>query len=258
MIPTIGFGTYRVKDPNIIHEAVKCGYNHFDTAELYKNEHIIKSVLDQYPERKFYIVTKISKTSLLEPGGITKSFYKRLEIWGHINVLLLHVPTEHCLEDWNELVSLYEQNRDKVDYIGVSNYDIKHLEPILNKTSQSTTTTTTIPYCNQIELSPFYTRNELVEYLTLHKIKIVSHTTLTRTERFNEPLLKVMSERYKISIAKVLLQWAYQNGYVIIPKADLVEHMIENKNLVNNLISTDDLCVLSNLDEKFHLTKITA
>jgi len=246
MLPTIGFGTYRVTDQTVIEKAIKNGYNHFDTAELYKNEHIVRQSIEKFGTGKIYITTKISKKSILD-NKIEDSFNERLKIFPYIDLLLLHIPSKDCKKDWDILSKLYLQHKDNIGKIGVSNYDICHLQQI--------ETCELKPYCNQIELSPFYIRTELVNYLRLHKIHIVSHTTLTRSEKFDNECLKVLSKKYNVSVANIMLQWALHHGYTIIPKTCSEEHMIENSKTEVQLAQSD-IEILNSLNENFYITKV--
>ncbi len=46
-IPLMGFGTYEVKSPQVIYNALSVGYRHLDLAENYNNLHHIKQALSQ-------------------------------------------------------------------------------------------------------------------------------------------------------------------------------------------------------------------
>lgn len=244
-----GYGTYQIKDESILNAAVENGYNFFDTAELYKNEDLVIKVIKKHPERQLFVSTKISYIAI-ENDNIEKSFNQRLEKFKgiKINLLLLHKPSTDCKRDWNILCELYSKHRDKIDHIGVSNYDVKHLEQIKDLP---------IPFVNQIELSPFNIRSELVEYCRDKDILIVSHTTLTRTMKFDNIILNNLANKYQSSVAKILLLWAIQNGYIIIPRSSQLDHLLENIKEVDFNISQEDMKVLnSDLNEGFFLTKI--
>ena len=86
-IPLIGFGTYAVKSPQVIYNALSVGYRHLDLAENYNNLQHVKQALSQ------------ALVSLLEGGlGI-----ERKDIWitmkipvtsiNNINALLAKVGT---------------------------------------------------------------------------------------------------------------------------------------------------------------------
>src|ERR1700681_1594976 len=124
-----GFGTYQINDKNILNAAVKNGYNFFDSAQLYKNEDLVIDIIKSNPDKQIFVSTKISYISI-EKGLIEKSFNECLEKFKgiKINLLLLHKPSDNCRRDWSVLYELYSRHKDKIDYIGVSNYDLKHLE----------------------------------------------------------------------------------------------------------------------------------
>ncbi len=46
-IPLMGYGTYKVKSPQVIYNALSVGYRHLDLAENYNNLHHIKQALSQ-------------------------------------------------------------------------------------------------------------------------------------------------------------------------------------------------------------------
>jgi methylglyoxal/glyoxal reductase len=249
-----GYGTYQIKDRQILDSAVRNGYNFLDTAELYRNEDLVIDVIKSHPDKKIFVSTKISYISI-EKGQIEKSFNERLEKFKgiKINLLLLHKPSNDCKRDWQTLCELYAKHRDKIDYIGVSNYDLKHFEQIKGLST---------PFCNQFELNPFNIRTDLVNFCRVNDIIIISHTTLTRTVKFDSVILISLASKYSASVAKLLLKWAIQNGYVTIPRSSKLDHLLENISIMNIQessfdISTEDMKVLNgDLDEGFFLTKV--
>jgi diketogulonate reductase-like aldo/keto reductase len=117
-----------------------------------------------------------------------------------------------------------------------------------------------VPFVNQFELSPFNVRSELVEYCRIKGIVIVSHTTLTRTVKFDSVILINLASKYQASIANLLLRWAIQNGYVTIPRSSKLDHLMENISVIKEShfdISSEDMKVLNgDLNEGFFLTKV--
>jgi len=244
-----GFGTYKIKDEYIINEAIKNGYNLIDTAELYGNEEIVVKVIKKNVDREIYVSTKISYISI-ENQKIEESFRKRLQIFEgiKINLLLLHKPSDDCRRDWETLLKLYMENRDKVDYIGVSNYDVKHLEQLEDLE---------MPVVNQFELNPYNVRTKLIEYCRFRNIIIISHTTLTRQLKFDCPILVGFARKYGTNVAKILLKWAVQNGYVTIPRTSRIDHLKENIQEEGFEISNEDMRILNNdLNQGLFLTKV--
>ncbi len=244
-IPLIGFGTYRIKNIETLIQSINIGYRHFDTAELYQNEHLVRKAMDHINE-KIYITTKVSKKSIYS-NKIKESWNERLSIFNHVDLMLLHVPSKECRKDWNIFCDLYKQNLSKVTSIGVSNYDVDDLEQLKGCEYQ--------PAFNQIEITPFCPRNELINYCRVHWIKIIAHTSLTNKTKFDNLILHDLSIKYNASVANILLSWAKMLGLYIIPKSESMDHMYEN--LYNYIeLSSNDMKTLGNLDVNYKLINV--
>lgn len=243
-----GMGTYEIKDYEILNNAVKNDYNFFDTAELYRNEKLVAKLIENNKDKQIFVSTKISYIAI-EKQKIEESFYKRLNIFNKIHLLLLHKPSDNCKRDWEQLCELWIKHKDRIDYVGVSNYDIKHLEQIKNCHIQ--------PFCNQLEISPFFHRTELIKYCKDKNIFVIGHTTLTRGIKFDHPTLIQIADKYNTNVAKILLTWARQNGYITIPRTSRLDHLIENINHLHIHISKEDMNILNHeLNEGYFLTKV--
>lgn len=244
-----GFGTYKIKDIESIDQAIKNGYNFLDTAELYKNEKIVaEAIRNNNRHNDIYLSTKISFNAI-KYQKIEKSFYKRLAIFEGIklNLILLHQPSKDCKRDWEILCDLYSKNRDKVEYIGVSNYSVKHLKELKDCPIQ--------PFCNQFELNPFYIQESVINYCKNNEINIISHTTLTQGLRLKEPKLVEISKKYQVSVARLLLRWARQNNFITIPKTCVLKELLDNLELSFE-IKSDDIKILNSMNENYCLIEI--
>ncbi len=244
-----GYGTYQIKDRNILDLAVQNGYNFFDCAELYHNEDLVIDVIKSHPDKQLFVSTKISYIAI-EKGQIEESFNKRLKKFEgvKINLLLLHKPSDDCKRDWKILCDLYSKHRDKIDYIGVSNYDLSHLEQIKGLS---------VPFCNQIENNPFNVRMNLINYCKSNYIFVISHTTLTRGYKLDNIRLLNMANKYNTKVVKILLKWSIQNGCIVIPRTSRLDHLIENIQNIDFTISIEDMELLNyDFNENFFLTKI--
>ncbi|MBM4160998.1 MAG: oxidoreductase [Ignavibacteria bacterium] len=87
-LPIVSFGVMRADNPALVHEALKLGIVHFDTAHGYqrgRNEEMLGEVFKNYPRDSFVIGTKVHpeeidrKTGIPGPATTSKAFLERLD-----------------------------------------------------------------------------------------------------------------------------------------------------------------------------------
>ncbi len=234
-IPIIGFGTYCLKGEigyNSTLFALKNGYTHIDTASLYDNElEIGKAIIDSNIKREnIWITTKINMKDIKKGketmyNSILNSLAKLNT--EYIDLVLLHGPVDKCLiESWTILEDIMLELKNKIRFIGVSNYDVRHLNLILSNCKIK-------PYANQIEISPYLNRNSLIELCNKHKIIVVAHTSLTKTKKFNDSKLENISLKTNISKPLILLAWALEHNMIVLPRSSNPDHIKENLECLN-------------------------
>ena len=226
-IPKIGLGTYRLKGKTVYESvltALRVGYRHIDTASLYGNEKEIgEAIVNSGIKREdIWITTKI-KVKDIENGkekmkdSVLNSL-KNLQT-EYIDLVLLHGPTD-TLKDWQYLEEIYFET-GKIKNIGVSNYDVRHLENLLGNCEIR-------PYVNQFEVNPYLERNYLIDYCQKERILVVAHSSLVKGEKFSDEKLKQTAEKFNISCAQLLLSWALSKNLIIIPRSSNSSHIQEN------------------------------
>lgn len=221
----IGFGTYRIKDKDIIKSALQIGYRTLDTAILYKNHNIISQAIKEsnIPRNQLFIISKISSKSQ-KSNKILDDYQDMIRNFGYIDLILLHAPVKNkYIESWKILEDLYLEK--KVRYIGVSNFRIFELEELKKCRVK--------PYLNQIEVNPYCTRTKLVKYCQDNGIIIQAYSSL------KNKIGDISAEK--------LLKWALYKGYYIIPMSSNREHMKQNLN-----IKGEDLDILDKLNRDFY------
>lgn len=251
----IGIGTFKLIDQNcynLVLDAIRIGYRLIDTATLYGNhKEVGKAIKDSGINRSnLCICSKIHK-SFIKSGKIQEGFesiLSELDI-DYIDILLLHEPyrskdikkyNEVNANNWRKMEEIYSTGRSKK--IGISNYNILDVQNILMMCKIK-------PYINQIELSPFCQRKELTTYLRTNDIKIEAYRSLINGQKNDDNKLKTLSEKYEISIPKLLLLWARSNDYIIIPKPDDIEQLKENFSVKYLDISKLDQSDFDQLDQ---------
>lgn len=229
--------------------ALSVGYRHIDTAALYRNEADIGRAIitSKIPRKELFLTTKVlTKDQYKGPKAILKTFEASLRNLqtDYVDLLLLHGPcTEVIEQSWTVLEDLYLAK--KCLMIGVSNFSICDLQLMKN--------TRVYPMVNQIELSPFFRREKLVQYCIENKIIIEAHSSLTRGNKLGDPLITNIAKKNNISTAQVLIKWALQNNYIVLPRSQNPLHIKENISMQHIKLSMEDMAILNNLEDKFIL-----
>jgi methylglyoxal/glyoxal reductase len=246
-IDKIGFGTYKIKSKEIIKKAIKIGYRTIDTADLYNNHQEIRDAIKEsgYNRNEFFIVSKIKNKDQVN-GTVKEAIYKILDIFEYIDLLLLHAPMSSFIDSWKILENEYKNN--KIKKIGVSNFRIDELRLLLK-------TCKIKPYLNQIEISPFNTRYELTKFCKDNDIIVQAYSSLTRGFKLKKDIknIEIIKQKYKLSTCQILLKWAYDSGYYIIPMSTNYDHMKENF-IIDKLNSLDQesMHLLNSLNENYY------
>lgn len=98
------------------------------------------------------------------------------------------------------------------------------------------------PAVNQCEFHPHYCRRDLVDEMRRRRIHFQAFTSLGRNspELMAEPLLRELAEKYKVSVAQILLAWPMSQGIGVIPKSSTPNRIKENFEAVNVRLSQED------------------
>jgi 2,5-diketo-D-gluconate reductase A len=277
-VPSIGLGTYNMapkEAEKMTYESIMHGYRHIDTAAVYKNEEAVgvglkRAITELNLNREdIFVTTKLWPGGLIKDDrirnyeGSIKSFEKSLLKLGldYIDLYLIHSPhaRNKRIEQWQALIDIKEQ--EKVKHIGVSNWGINHLEEISQENLP-------LPDANQIELHPWSQKPELVNYLREKDIDIIAYSSLVplstwrhkdgenskKTEEMQQisnaedSPFKLLANKYNVSEAQLLLKWALELGYSILPKSIESKRMKENFDL-DFSISQNDMDYINTLDQ---------
>ena len=277
-VPSIGLGTYNMtpeEAEKMTYESIMHGYRHIDTAAVYKNEEAVgvglkRAITELNLNREdIFVTTKLWPGGLIKDDrirnyeGSIKSFEKSLLKLGldYIDLYLIHSPhaRNKRIEQWQALIDIKEQ--EKVKHIGVSNWGINHLEEISQENLP-------LPDANQIELHPWSQKPELVNYLREKDIDIIAYSSLVplstwrhkdgenskKTEEMQQisnaedSAFKLLANKYNVSEAQILLKWALELGYSILPKSIESKRMKENFDL-DFSISQNDMDYINTLDQ---------
>ena len=254
-IPSIGFGTYKSGDDEetakIIKNALNLGYKMIDTASFYNNEvGIGNGIKESDIDRKdIFIVTKLWNDDHGYDNTM-EAFNKSLNNLqvDYIDLYLIHWPNKLNAETWRAFEHLYETG--KVKAIGVCNFKVEHLEE-LKKTAKI------MPMVNQVEIHPFSTKNNIINYCKDNNIKVVAWSPISRGRVLSNDLMIDLSQKYKKSIVQIVLRWHMQKGVIPIPKSSNENRIKENIDIFDFEISSEDMKAIDSLDEGYDMSVTT-
>lgn len=252
----IGIGTYKLQDElctRVIKSGLELGYRQIDTAQLYHNHEQISTgiKLSGVPREEIFLISKIHNSNI-KKNKISESvdlIKKELGI-DYIDLILLHNSVKGYELAWDELIRI--QTHMNVRHIGVSNFNINHLESIISKTN-------IVPFINQIELNIFNQQEELIKYNKSQNIITQSHTTLTKGNLLNNIDLINLSNKIGLSSASTMFKFVLDQDIGILPKTTNFTNLKSNYELINMekifdqdfLTTNEDL--IKKLDIKYHI-----
>lgn len=228
-MPQLGFGVWQVADDqatSAVAKALEVGYRSIDTAMIYKNEKGVgKAIKDcSIPREELFITTKVWNSDQGYENTL-KAFDESLERLGlgYVDLYLIHWPTpnfDNYVDTYKALEKLYKDG--KVKAIGVCNFEIVHLERILNECEVK-------PVLNQVECHPYLSQKELKEYCAKHDIFVEAWSPLDQGgEVLQDEVIKNIADAHEKTPAQVVLRWHLQNNTIVIPKSVTPSRIEEN------------------------------
>ncbi|OCA84425.1 glyoxal reductase [Bacillus sp. FJAT-27225] len=246
-MPYFGLGVYKVEEGKqteaTVAEALRLGYRLIDTAALYENEEGVGRAVRNsgIPREEIFITTKVWNS---EQGyeSTLKAFDTSLQKLGldYIDLYLIHWPVKEKYKDtWKALEELYSNG--KVRAIGVSNFNIHHLEDLMEQS-------TIKPMVNQVELHPVLAQKDLVKFCSEQGILLQAWSPLARGRILADPVLTAIAGNYGKTPAQIILRWHLQNGVAIIPKSVTPARLQENAAIYDFELSDEDMALIDGLD----------
>ncbi|KAI0088896.1 Aldo/keto reductase [Irpex rosettiformis] len=223
--------------------ALKLGYRHVDTADMYGNEYGVgKAVRDSGLKREEVFVTTKIPGGTTDPAASIEKSLKNFDL-GYVDLWLIHSPhggKETRLKLWKTLLQAKAQGR--AHDIGVSNYGIKHLKEIREAGLEA-------PAVNQIELHPFCTQEPIVKYCNEHGIVVSAFCPLVRGD-FSDPVLQEVATKVNKHPAQVLVRWSIQRGFIPLPRSSKAERIASNADVFGFELSKEDMEALNSRPQK--------
>ncbi|MGO1434827.1 MAG: aldo/keto reductase [Canibacter sp.] len=253
VIPQLGLGTYKLRGDEayrVVTDGIELGYRHIDTAKLYKNEtEIGRAIADSGVLREdIFVTTKVWPSEYDDVAASVEASLDRLGLES-CDLILLHWPVPMFGTAWKAWDDLLEiRVRGLARSVGVSNFEIPHLERIIESSGVA-------PAVNQIELHPELQRRELVEYCETHGIAREAWGPIARArnELFGSEAVISAAQAHDVSPAQVVLRWHIQHGTIVFPKTSSIERLQQNADIFSFTLNDEEMHRVDQLDANVRL-----
>ncbi|KAF9622238.1 hypothetical protein IFM89_030280 [Coptis chinensis] len=144
---------------------------------------------------------------------------------------VLEIDTTISLEStWHAMEDLVSMGL--VRSIGISNYDIFLTRDCLAYSKVK-------PAVNQIETHPYFQRGAAANIEWFGSVSCL-----------DDPVLKGVAEKYKKTVAQIVLRWGIQRSTVVIPKSSLLRRLQENFDVFGFELTKGDMELIKGVDRK--------
>jgi 2,5-diketo-D-gluconate reductase A len=249
-IPQLGFGVFKI-DPaqtvDAVLEALRVGYRHIDTAEMYRNEtEVGEAVRASGLDRgEVYLTSKLNN-GFHRPDDARRAFDGTLEALGtdYVDLFLIHWPLPTLYDGdfvstWLTLEEFYRQGGARS--IGVSNFQVSHLRRLVQEGE-------VVPAVNQIEVHPYLGNEEVRSTNAELGIVTEAWSPLAKGRFLKDPTVGAIASRLGRTPAQVTLRWHIQRGDVIFPKSTTPARIRENFQIFDFGLEPEDVAAISALD----------
>ena len=226
-IPVIGLGTWDLRGracARIVEQALRQGYRHVDTAEMYENEREVGEGLraSGVKRSEVFVTTKIWPTHFSPPDfeRCTKESLVRLRV-SEVDLLLMHWPNPRIplSETMGALCKMKQAGFAK--HIGISNFTVPLINEALKLATEPLVT-------DQIEWHPYLDQSEIVGECRKHGLSVTAYSPIARGKVFRDKVLSTIGMAHNKTAGQVSLRFLVQEGAIVIPRTSKVERLAEN------------------------------
>jgi 2,5-diketo-D-gluconate reductase B len=239
-IPAIGLGTWELRGrtcARLVEQALRLGYRHIDTAQVYENEREVGDGLRASGIRRdeVFITTKVW-TSHFAPHDLERSAKESLNKLriSEVDLLLLHWPNPRVplAETLGALAHVRELGMAR--HIGVSNFTVALVEEAVEKCPAPLV-------CDQVEYHPYLDQTKVREACARHGMAVVAYSPIAKGRVKNDELLAQIGKAHGKSAAQVCLRWLVQQNVSAIPRTSRLERLSENLEIFDFELSEEEM-----------------
>jgi diketogulonate reductase-like aldo/keto reductase len=264
MIPVVGQGlwgvtrrkvffkgkSYYEKIKSAIKKGIELGMKHIDTAELYgfgEAESLLGDIIQDNPRDELFITSKLFPMHF-GYKSMKKAANKTLKRLGidYLDLYLIHWPSSliSIEKEMRVFESLVKEGKTR--YIGVSNFSIKQFEEAQTFLKKEELVNNQV----QINITKQDFIHESLSYyqnkgITVTAYSPLSHGGYTNLEGDILKELDNLAKNHNATIQQIAIAWLINhNNIITIPKAFNIDHVIDNANTADILLSKEEIELL--------------
>jgi 2,5-diketo-D-gluconate reductase B len=226
-IPAIGLGTWDLRGrtcARMVEQALRLGYRHVDTAEMYGNESEVGEGLRAcgIVRREVFITTKVWQDHLARRAfeRATRDSLAKLRL-SEVDLLLIHWPNPRIpLAD--TIGALCKMKREGLTrHVGISNFTVDLVAEAVKLATEPLVT-------NQIEWHPYIDQSKVIGASRRHGLSVTAYSPIARGRAIDDDTLQAIGLRHRKSAGQVCLRFLIQEGAIVIPRTSKRERLAEN------------------------------
>ena len=243
-IPAIGLGTWELRGRScarLVEQALRLGYRHIDTAQMYDNEREVGEGLRASGVKRdqVFLTTKIWP-SHFAPHDLERSAKEslvRLRLT-EVDLLLLHWPNPQVplSETLGALARVKQQGLAR--HIGVSNFTVALIEEAVAACPEPLV-------CDQVEYHPYLDQAKVKDACARHGMAVVAYSPVARGRIRGDETLTRIGQVHGKTVAQVCLRWLVQQNVAAIPRTSKIERLSENIEIFDFVLSDEEMSEIS-------------
>jgi 2,5-diketo-D-gluconate reductase B len=228
----------------IIPAALKGGFRHIDTAQIYRNEEEVGECIASsgIPRSEIFVTTKVWVANYPESrfvSSVDESLRKlRSE---YIDLLLLHWP--HDGVPLAEQIGLLNETvrAGKVRHIGVSNFNRRLLD-------QATGLSAVPLVTNQFEYHPYLNQSLVIDATRKARLAVTAYCAMAVGRVLTDPTITEIADSHGRTIPQIVLRWLVQQDDVVaLSRTTNLDRIVENLTVFDFELGEDEMAAIQAL-----------
>ncbi len=246
-IPALGFGTFELEPADaeaMVEHALRVGYRHIDTAQMYDNEESVgRGIKNAGVAREDVFLTTKLWTDRFHDGDLQQAMAESLSRLGtdYVDLVLLHWPNDEVSITETTAALADVKRRGMARHVGISNFTTRLIHEAAKASPAALVT-------NQVEYHPFLDQSPVRDALAEHDIALTAYCPLARGEVFANDTLKRIGQTHGKNAGQVALRWLVQQDNVIaVPRSSNPDHVAANFEIFDFELSASEMQAIFDL-----------